>query len=92
LPAPQLQVPFWHVCPPEQTLPQVPQLLLSVLTFRQPPPQQVLAAPEQTLPQAPQLLLLVCVSMQALPQQALPPQLMSQPPQLAGSFRMLLQV
>jgi hypothetical protein len=62
------QTPFTQECPPTQTVPQFPQLLLSVCVFVQfVPKQQVFSAgqqlplqqdglmPVQTFPQAPQL-------------------------------------
>ena len=57
-PAGQTHVPPEQDFPPVQALPQLPQLLLSVALFLQPPPQQMPLDPkllEQLLPQLPQL-------------------------------------
>jgi hypothetical protein len=57
-PAGQVHTPFTQDLPPEQTLPQLPQLLLSVALFLQPPPQQMPLLPKllaQLFPQLPQL-------------------------------------
>ena len=56
--------PFVHPQPgPEQTAPQAPQLLRSLLVFTQLPLQQLVPF-RQTLPQTPQLLLSLFVSTQ----------------------------
>jgi hypothetical protein len=75
--------------PPVQTVPQPPQLLLSVWVSRQPPEQQVLAEGGQTLPHVPQFVLSVWRFLQEVPQQVLLPHWTSQPPQLLGSLTML---
>jgi hypothetical protein len=57
-------IPFVHLQPePEQTAPQAPQLLRSLLVFTQLPLQQ-LVPDGQTVPQAPQLLGSLLVSTQ----------------------------
>jgi hypothetical protein len=54
----QTQLPFTQDLPPVHLLPQLPQLLLSLDLFLQPPPQQMPLLPKllaQLFPQLPQL-------------------------------------
>jgi hypothetical protein len=74
----QVQAPFAQLCPPEQALPQAPQLAGSVAVVTQVVPQSVcpVAQPQepfeqlwplaQAVPHAPQLLESVAVFVQAL--------------------------
>jgi hypothetical protein len=81
---PHVQTPEEHVCPGEQTLPHLPQLLVSLavstheLPHRVPPFEQAQApfwqvcAVGQTCPQAPQLATSVWRFAQAVPQTVKP--------------------
>jgi hypothetical protein len=79
------QLPLWQISPEGHTVPQVPQLPLSVVVSTQLPLQQVFPA-LHLLPQVPQLLLSVLVSTQVPLQQA-PEQALPQVPQLVGVVR-----
>jgi hypothetical protein len=64
----QMQRPPVHVVRIGQTVPHVPQLLLSVCLLTQPLPQQSGVLTPHTLPHEPQLFLSLVVSRHALPQ------------------------
>jgi hypothetical protein len=78
--------PLVHGVVPGQTLPQVPQLFLSVCLLTHPPPQQSGVVPEQEFPQDPQFCGSVCVREQLPLQHSRPPaHALPQLPQFAVS-------
>ena len=56
----------------EQRRPHMPQCMLFVFVFTQPPEQQVGVPPPQAFPQLPQFIALLCGSTQVPPQQRRP--------------------